>query len=69
MFMKQKAVVMATAFTMLLAVGVTGLGSETLHQHPAYTNQKLELTSQQVPALSAPENEIFLLAAPDGQGK
>lgn len=64
--MKQKAVVMATAFTMLLAVGVTGLGSEALHQHPAYANQKLETASRQIPALSAPENEIFLLSAPAG---
>lgn len=67
--MKQKAVVMATAFTMLLAVGVTGLGNEVLHQHPAYANQRLEAASAQTPALSAPENEIFLLAAPSIQEK
>ncbi|MCQ4636752.1 hypothetical protein NE619_08415 [Anaerovorax odorimutans] len=62
--MKQKAVAMATAFTMLLAVGVTGLGSEALHQHPAYTNQSIRLEAQQIPALSAPTEETLLLAAP-----
>lgn len=61
--MKQKAVVMATAFTMLLAVGVTGLGSEMLHQHPAYMNQNLQL-EQQTASLSAPTTETLLLAAP-----
>lgn len=62
--MKQKAVAMATAFTMLLAVGVTGLGSEALHQHPAYTNQNIRLEAQQTPALAAPEADTLLLAAP-----
>ncbi len=63
--MKQKAVAMATAFTMLLAVGATGLGSEALHQHPAYTNQNIRLeTTQQVSMLSAPETETLRLAGP-----
>lgn len=63
--MKQKAVVMTTAFTMLLAVGVTGLGTDLLHQHPAYTNQTIRLEVQQTAMLSAPETDILLLAAPE----
>lgn len=62
--MKQKAVVMTTAFTMLLAVGVTGLGTELLHQHPAYANQNIRLEMQQTAMLSAPETDVLLLAAP-----
>lgn len=62
--MKQKAVVMTTAFTMLLAVGVTGLGYETLHQHPAYASRNVGLDMQQTKALSAPTNDVLLLAAP-----
>lgn len=62
--MKQKAVVMTTAFTMLLAVGVTGIGTELLHQHPAYANQSIRIEMQQTAMLSAPETDILLLAAP-----
>lgn len=62
--MKQKAVVMTTAFTMLLAVGVTGFGTELLHQHPAYANQNIEMEVQQTALLSAPETDVLLLAAP-----
>ena len=62
--MKQKAVVMATAFTMLLAVGVTGFGSEALHQHPAYTSQNAQIGIQQTLTLSAPETEMLLLSGP-----
>ncbi|MCI9597120.1 MAG: hypothetical protein HFE75_07470 [Firmicutes bacterium] len=61
--MKQKAVVMATTFTMLLAVGVIGLGGETLHQHPAYANQTAGVRTQQVLSLSAPATETLLLTA------
>ncbi len=61
--MKQKAVVMATTFTMLLSVGVIGLGSEALHQHPAYAGQTARTETKQVLALSAPETETLLLVA------
>lgn len=54
---------MATTFTMLLAVGVIGLGGETLHQHPAYVNQEAGTQTQQVLPLSAPETETLLLVA------
>ena len=67
--MKQKAVVMATAFTMLLAVGVTGLGSEALHQHPAYTGQNAQIEIQPTLTLSAPETETLLLSAPSIEKK
>ena len=67
--MKQKAVVMATAFTMLLSVGVTGLGSEALHQNPAYANQNIRLETQQISKLAAPEAQRLLLAAPSQQKK
>ena len=67
--MKQKAVVMATAFTMLLAVGVTGLGSEALHQHPAYTGQNAQIEIQQTLTLSAPETETLLMSAPSIEKK
>lgn len=62
--MKQKAVVMTTAFTMLLAVGVTGLSSELLHQHPVYANQNISLEVQQTKALAAPATDVLLLAGP-----
>lgn len=62
--MKQKAVVMATTFTMLLAVGVIGLGSDTLHQHPAYANQAATAEAQQILSISTPETGALLLAAP-----
>lgn len=62
--MKQKAVVMTTAFTMLLAVGVTGLGTELLHQHPAYASQNILMEVQQPAMLSAPQTDVLLLAAP-----
>lgn len=67
--MKQKAVAMATAFTMLLAVGVTGLGSEMLHQHPAYTSQNIRLEDQKAPALTGTGTDTLLLAAPTQQEK
>lgn len=67
--MKQKAVVMATAFTMLLAVGVTGLGSEALHQHPAYSTQNARVEQQKALTLSAPETETLLLRAPSMEEK
>lgn len=67
--MKQKAVVMATAFTMLLAVGVTGLGSEALHQTSAYANQNIRLETQQISKLTASEVQRLLLAAPGQQKK
>ena len=62
--MKQKAVAMAAAFTMLLAAGVTGLGSEILSQHPAYANPSLRMETCRQAALSPPETETMLLAAP-----
>lgn len=65
--MKQKAVIMATAFSMLLSVGVTGIGSETLHRHPAYANQTVEREAQKILSLSAPGNEILLLTGPADQ--
>lgn len=66
--MKQKAVAMAAAFTMLLAVGVTGLGSEILSQHPAYTNPSLRMETCKT-VLSLPETETMLLVAPREGGK
>lgn len=48
--MKQKAIVTAATFTMLVALGVTGVGSESLHQHPAYLCRQamqIEQISQQ----------------------
>lgn len=62
--MKQKAILMATAFSMFLAVGVTGVGSETLHQHPAYARQNVQLEMQQRPALTAPKADTLLLTPP-----
>ena len=67
--MKQKAVVMATAFTMLLAVGVTGLGSEVLQQHPAYAKQNIRLADRQTPGISVQGSNQLLLAAPTQKEK
>lgn len=58
--MKQKAVIMATAFTMLLAVGVTGAGRECLHQHPAYLERSAMLIEEIIPS----EDAQSLLPAP-----
>lgn len=63
--MKQKAVVMAAAFTMLLAIGVTGAGREPLHQHPAYLERSAMLIEQIIPSgetkllLPEPSQEII----------
>lgn len=63
--MKQKAVVMAAVFTMLMAVGVTGAGRETLHQHPAYLERSAMLIEQIIPSgesqylLPEPSQEII----------
>lgn len=63
--MRQRAVVMAAAFTMLLAVGVTGAGRESLHQHPAYMERSAMLIEQIIPSgesqnlLPEPSQEII----------
>lgn len=67
--MKQKAVIMATAFTMFLAVGVTGLGSEVLHQHPAYASQNVQLAAKQSAELRTAGTGTLLLAAPAQEEK
>lgn len=59
--MKQKAVVMATAFTMLLAVGVTGAGRDSIHQHPAYLERSAMLIEQLIPS----DGGQFLLPEPN----
>lgn len=64
--MKQ-AVAMATMFTMLLAVGVTSLGNESIHQHPAYTDQEMRVQSDI--KLIAPPSDRLLLAAPPSDEK
>lgn len=58
--MKQKAVIMATAFTMLLAVGATGAGRECLHRHPAYLERSAMLIEEIIPS----EDAQILLPAP-----
>lgn len=58
--MKQKAVIMAATFTMLLAIGVTGAGRESLHQHPAYLERSAMLIEEIIPS----EDDQILLPAP-----
>lgn len=58
--MKQKAIVMATTFTMLVALGVTGVGSESLHQHPAYRYRQ----AMQIEQISRQDTQQKLLPAP-----
>lgn len=58
--MKQKAIVTAATFTMLVALGVTGVGSESLHQHPAYRYRQ----AMQIEQISQQALQQRLLPAP-----
>ena len=61
--MKQKAIVMATTFTMLMAMGITGVGSESLHQHPAYRYREA-MQIEQIQQTALQDTQQLLLPAP-----
>lgn len=64
--MKEKTIAMATAFSMLLAVGVTGFGGESLHESEAYRVQQTRQVQQRL----FPAQELYsglMLNAPESK--
>lgn len=63
--MKEKTIAMATAFSMLLAIGVTGIGTESLHQSPAYNAPQAQVQQMEQGLQQMQIAQYVMLPAPE----
>lgn len=63
--MKEKTIAMATAFSMLLAIGVTGVGTESLHQSPVYNAPQAQIQQMEQGLQQMQITQYVMLPAPE----